>query len=657
MSEQLTGVKVSTRAAALLFLLPFAQGVAGQALSVRSPDGRTEIRVETEGQVAYSVWHDGAALLGPSVVSITLGEKGIPSSPLRVLKSEERPVSAMVRPVVRTKRAEIPDRFNELKLTLTDGLTIVFRAYDNGVAYRWATDQARELTVWSEQVNFSLDAQDIVFFAEEESFFSHNERRYVRYRPAEIYGQKMASLPALVAKPSGVKLWISEADLRDYAGLWLRGTAGPQLAGIFPGYPLEEKQTRDRDIRVTRRADYIARTLGPRAFPWRVIGIADRDADLLNNQLVYLLSQESSGDFSWVRPGKVPWDWWNAWRIYGVDFEAGINTATYKYYIDLAARHGLEYLILDEGWSKPDDLSAVNPDINMPELLDYARQKNVGVVLWVLWAALDKQFDAAFEQFARWGVKGLKVDFMQRDDQKMVNYYWRVAREAARRKMLVDFHGAYKPAGLERTFPNVVTREGVLGLEHNKWSENVTPEHDVTLPFIRMVAGPMDFTPGATRNARKDDFRAIFARPMSQGTRCHQLAMYVAYESPLQMLADSPSDYLREPEAMEFLGPVPTVWDETIPLDGRVGEFVVVARRAANGDWYIGAMTNWTPRELVLTLNFLEDGAYRMEVWEDGANAARVAKDFRKHASQVRKGDRVTLRMAPGGGWVARIRR
>jgi alpha-glucosidase len=656
MSKTKTRPATYARGILALACLLYAPVALAQQHSLRSPDGRTEIRIELRDKLSYSVWREGAVLLQPSAISLTLSEPRSPAVPLRILRKDERTVRTTVHPVVRTKRKEIPERFNELRLTLTGSLILTLRAYDDGVACRWSSSQTGEFTVMDEQVTFALDPQDIVFFAEEESFFSHNERRYMRYAPAEIGAEKMASLPALVAKPSGVKLWLSEANLRDYAGLWLGGTGTPQLAGLFPRYPLEEQQTRDRDIKVTKRASYIARTRGPRTFPWRVVGIADRDADLLNNQLVYLLSQESRGDFSWVRPGKVPWDWWNAWRVYGVDFDAGINTTTYKYYIDFAARYGLEYLILDEGWSKQDDLLSINPAINMPELLAYAREKKVGIVLWVLWTALDKQFDATLDQFERWGIKGLKVDFMQRDDQKMVNFYERVARAAARRKMLVDFHGAYKPSGLERTYPNVVTREGVLGLEHNKWSENVTPEHDLTLPFIRMVAGPMDYTPGAMRNARKEDFRPIFSRPMSQGTRCHQLAMYVVYESPLQMLADSPSDYLGEPEAMQFLGPVPTVWDETIPLDGRVGEFVAVARRAANGDWYVGALTNSSARDLTIELNFLPEGDYGMQVWEDGANAARVASDFRTRTVQVKKGDHVTIRMAPGGGWVAQIR-
>jgi alpha-glucosidase len=636
-----------------LLIAPIA---AAQSYSLRSPDGRTEVRIDTKEKITYSVLRDGQVLLTPSSISLTLEETSPAASPLTVLKKEERSAKETVRPVVRTKRKEIPNRFNELKLTLTNGFGLVFRAYDDGVAYRWLTEVAHEITVVNEEVTFGFDAQDTVLFAEEQGFVSHNERRYLRYRVVEIPPEKMASLPALVAKASGVKLWLSESNLRDYAGLWLRGTAGTSLVGILPAHPIEEQLVRDRNSNITKRAAYIAKTRAPRAFPWRVIGIADRDADLLNNQLVYLLADEAEGNFSWVRPGKVPWDWWNAWRIYGVDFEAGINTPTYKYYVDFAAKHGLEYLILDEGWSKPDDLLSVNPNLNLPELLAHAKQKNVAVVLWVLWSALDRQFETAFPLFERWGVKGLKVDFMQRDDQEMVNFYERVAKEAAQRKMVVDFHGAYKPTGLERTFPNLLTREGVLGLENSKWSDFVTPEHDVTLPFIRMVAGPMDYTPGALRNARKDDFRAVFSRPMSQGTRCHQLAMYVVFESPLQMLADSPSDYLREPEAMEFLGPVPAVWDETIPIDAVVGEYVVVARRAANGTWYIGAMTNWTPRELSLDLKFLSAGSYRMDTWEDGANAATVASDFKRHTRQVTKGDSLKFHMAPGGGWVARLR-
>ncbi|HKX84460.1 MAG TPA: glycoside hydrolase family 97 catalytic domain-containing protein, partial [Pyrinomonadaceae bacterium] len=456
----------------------------------------------------------------------------------------------------------------------------------------------------------------------------------------------------------GVRLWISEADLYDYAGMWLRGNNGKGVRAVFPNYPLKEEKSKDRNLKVTERAEYIAQTNGPRRFPWRVFGLAERDTDLLNNELVFLLSEDAQEDFSWVRPGKVAWDWWNANNIYGVDFKSGINTATYKYYIDFASKHGLEYIILDEGWSKTtEDLLAFNPEIDLPELFDHAKKKNVGIILWVLWLPLEKDMDRILDEYQKWGVKGIKVDFMQRDDQKLVHFYERTAREAAKRKLLVDFHGAYKPTGMKRKYPNVLTSEGVKGLEHNKWSKDITPEHDLTLPFTRMVAGPMDYTPGAMMNASEKEFQIIFNRPMSQGTRSHQLALYVIYESPLQMLADSPSNYLREPEAMRFLSVVPTIWNETIPLEAKIGEYMAVARQASNGDWYIGAINNWNEREFEIELSFLDDGNYEALIFQDGANSARVTSDFRILTNIVKNGDRLKVKMAPGGGFAAHLHR
>jgi alpha-glucosidase len=386
-----------------------------------------------------------------------------------------------------------------------------------------------------------------------------------------------------------------------------------------------------------------------------VLVIAEDDGDLIESEMVYKLSPENRiKDPSWIRPGKVAWDWWNANNIFGVDFRAGINTETYKYYIDFASRYGIEYIILDEGWSDTTDLFQVNPDIDLDELLEHARRKNVGVILWVVWKTLDDQLDEALDRFAEWGIKGIKVDFMQRDDQWMVNYYWKVAEAAARRKLLVDFHGSYKPAGLRRAYPNVLTREGVRGLEHVKWSEHPTPEHNLLLPFIRMLAGPMDYTPGAMINAQKNNFNAVFTRPMSLGTRCHQLAMYVVFESPLQMLADSPSHYLREEACVGFLAVVPTVWDETRVLDAKVGDYVLIARKSGE-EWYVGAMTDWSPRELTMDLSFLPEGDFTMEFFQDGPNADRYASDFEQGRKAVSRDSKIRIRLAPGGGWAARI--
>jgi len=352
----------------------------------------------------------------------------------------------------------------------------------------------------------------------------------------------------------------------------------------------------------------------------------------------------------------VAWDWWNDWNIHGVDnsFESGVNTETYKYYIDFASENGIEYIIMDEGWYVLGDLMNVVPEIDMEEIMAYAKEKNVGVILWVIWKTMEDQWAESFDQFEKWGVKGIKVDFMQRDDQWMVDYYWRVAEEAANRKMLVDFHGAYKPSGLRRTYPNVITREGVRGLEQTKWSELQTPTHNVTLPFIRMVAGPIDYTPGAMVNSTEKNFKASWSQPMSMGTRCHQLAMYVVYESPLQMLCDNPSNYKKEPQAMKFLSQVPVVWDATIVLSGEIADHILVARQKEN-KWYIGGMTNWDSKELELDLSFLGSGVYVMEIWKDGKNAHRYASDFAKEMKKVKSSDKMKIKLAPGGGWVAVI--
>ena len=469
----------------------------------------------------------------------------------------------------------------------------------------------------------------------------------------------MATLPAVVAPQVGPRVAIAEADVESYPGLWLRATGAAALAAAFPPYPLEEKAARDRDIKVVRAADYIAVTTGTRAYPWRVLGIAANDGDLITNALVYLLQRPSElVDTSWIKPGRVAWDWWNDRNLTGVDFKPGMNTQTYKFFVDFAARYGIEYIILDEGWYKTGNLLQVAPGLDMPALLAYARAKNVGVILWAVWKTLADQFEPALAQFQAWGIKGVKVDFMQRDDQPVIDFYHRVARELGKRKMLVDFHGGQRPALMTRTWPNIISTEGVMGLEHLKWSNTSDPEHNVTLPFTRMFIGPMDYTPGAMLNATRAQFKVVFKQPMSLGTRCHQLAMYVVYESPLQMLADSPTNYLREPETMEFLSAVPTVWDETRVLDARIADYVVVARRKGP-DWFVGAMTDWTPRELDVDLLVPAPSgpgvAWTMVAFADGADADKVASRYVRSSRAVTRATRLKIKLAPGGGWAARI--
>jgi alpha-glucosidase len=387
------------------------------------------------------------------------------------------------------------------------------------------------------------------------------------------------------------------------------------------------------------------------------MALASDDAELISNQMVFLLAPPLRIENpDWIKPGKVAWDWYNFNNIFGVDFRAGVNTETYKYYIDFASKYGIEYIILDEGWYELGNLLKQTPDMDVAEIIRYGKTKKVEVIPWVVWKTLEDQWDAAFDQFETWGVAGLKVDFMQRDDQEMVNYYWRVAEECAKRKLFVDFHGSYKPSGIRRAYPNVLTREGVRGLEQNKWSTYANPKMAVTIPFIRMLAGPLDYTPGAMLNATKENFAPVFNTPMSMGTRCHQLAMYVVYESPLQMLAESPSHYLREEECMKFLSVVPTVWDTTIVLQGKVGEYVAIARRSGEA-WYIGAMTNWDARELQLDLSFLPKGkTYDAVIYEDGINADRYAADYKMKEQKLASGQRLQVNLAPGGGWAAWVR-
>jgi alpha-glucosidase len=642
---------------ALLSVLPTmaTTAPAQSSYDLRSPDNRIEIRIRTVPAVRYDVLLKGRALLQDCTLSLDIDHQNLGAAP-KVRSAKKRSYDQTVEPPVHQKFARIRENYNELRLEMEGGYAVVFRAYNEGAAYRFETSlPQQQVKVYGEEVKFNFPGDSLVFYAQEDSMFSHNERKYLPQHLSQIPPEFIATMPAVADAGEGAKVAIAESDVEDYPGMWLHGTAGFGLVGTFPHYPLREKLEKDRDFRVVEVADYIAVTSGTRTFPWRLVGIVERDGDLLTNPLVWLLAKPSQlPDTSWIKPGKVAWDWWNYNNIYDVDFKAGINTQTYKYYIDFAAKYGLQYIILDEGWYKLGNVLEVVPEINMEELAAYAKEKNVGIILWVVWKSLDDQLIPALDQFAKWGVKGIKVDFMQRDDQKLINFYYKVCSETAKRKMLVDFHGGQKQITMTRTWPNMISGEGVRGMEWSKWSAESEPKHNVTLPFTRMFLGPMDYTPGAMRNATKTSFAPISQQPMAMGTRCHQLAMYVVFESPLQMLSDSPSNYMREPEAMGFLGPVPSVWDDTRVLDGRIAEYVLVARRNGN-DWYVGAMTDWTARELEVDFSFLPEGDFTMEAYQDGVNADRMASDYKRVKMRVSKNTKLKIKLAPGGGWAARI--
>ncbi len=640
----------------LLLLLCFSiiEKINAQEYYLYSPDSRLTLKISATENVKYSVSVNGKNIIAPSIIGCTTNF--LQNIPLKIIATKKGSVkNQTLYPIVRQKNSTITDNYNWQTITFSDQKTLECRVYNNGLAWRWVIERRGDYKVLDEQVNFQFWPTDAVWYPLEERFFSHNERTYKRWTIDSTIGQ-LASLPALV-DCNDAKVLITEADLFDYAGLWLKGDRNGLLRGVFPKYPKEKKLFRDRDEKVLSHEDFIAVQKDEHNLPWRVMMIAQNDADLLTNQLVYQLARPAVGDYSWVKTGKIAWDWWNFNNVYGVDFRAGVNTATYKYYIDFAAKQGLEYVVLDEGWSVTSDLLKVIPEIDMVELSNYAKQKKVDLILWCLSEPLDRQMEAALDQFAKWNIKGIKVDFMQRDDQQMVNFYERTAIAAAKRKILVDFHGAYKPTGMERTYPNCLSREGVYGMENSKWDtlKKIGPEHNVTIPFIRQAAGPMDYTPGAMQNSTEKDWFPNWASPSSLGTRCHQLGMYVVYECPLQNLADSPTNYNKEPSCMEFLSKVPVEWDTTIVLQAKVSDFIVIARKAKNGEWYVGAMTDWTPRELDLDLGILPKGNFTMHSWSDGINADRHAQDFKYKKETVNSATFMKLKLAPGGGFAARL--
>lgn len=621
--------------------------------TVNSPDSRITVNVETGTNTTYSVTFNGKVILNPSPISMTFDNGTVIGRNMEVKNVERFTQNQVLKPVVRQKSEQIIDHYNEMVLD-ADRYKLYFRVYNDGLAYRFHTDFPDSLKVLNEEVTYCFPEDYNTLFPEERSMLSAQQPLFKPMKLSEIGTDRFCSTPILIKVDENARIFISESDLESYPGMFLRKQGKNELAGKFAAVSLEDYKTDDRQIFPTKRADYIARVNGTRNYPWRAMIVAENDANLITNQLIYKLAPEAEGDYSWVRPGKIAWDWYNALILTGVDFKCGINNDTYKYYIDFASKYGIEYVVIDDGWSEAWDVTKTIPEINMEELVAYGKKKNVDLILWVSWAPFREKINEAFDKFSQWGIKGIKMDFMNRDDQEMVDFYYEVAKKAAARKMLVDFHGAYKPTGWLRTFPNVLTSEGVAGLENHKWGSFVTPKHNVTLPFTRMVAGPMDYTPGAMINFHEKDHKIWFNLPASVGTRCHQLGMYVVYESPLQMLADSPSNYYREPVCMEFLSQVPVVWDETRVLKASVGEYVIVARR--HGDtWYIGGMAGEKGQKFEIDLDFIK-GNKTLTYWEDGVNVDMNANDVARRVQKVKQGDRITITMYDGGGYAAVIK-
>jgi alpha-glucosidase len=657
--------KLFLSALLMLTVSAFAQ----KQYTLQSPDKDITVTIEAGEQLTYSVMHGNTCVLTPSPIGMKLADGTMLGTKPVVKSAKTRSVNQTL-PSPLYKKAEIPEVFNELTLTLEGNYKVIFRAYDAGVAYRFETDFDEFIRIENETADFNFDAdyQGLIPYVLRragqegdlisQQFYNSFENTYTRTNLSQMDPEKLAFLPLLVELKDGKKAVITEADLEDFPGLYLRNANGKYgLSAVHAPCPSREEQGGHNNLQyiVKQRKNYIARTDGKRAFPWRIVTISESDKELANNDLVYLLASPCRlDDISWIKPGKVAWDWWNAWNIYGVDFPAGINNDTYKYYIDFASQYGIEYVILDEGWAvnKLADLFQVVPEIDIKELVDYGAERNVGIVLWAGHAAINKDMEAVCKIYSEMGVKGFKVDFMDRDDQMIVDFYYRMAETAARHHLFIDFHGAYKPTGLNRTYPNVLNHEGVYGLEQAKWdNESDLVTNEVTIPFIRMLAGPLDYTQGAMKNANKNNFAAIYTEPMSQGTRCRQLAEYVIFESPFNMLCDSPSNYMKEEECTRFIASVPTTWDETVVLDGKVGEYLVIARRK-DFHWYVGAITNWEERDIEIDLGVLPNfGAKSGHIFRDGPNANRVAKDYVSETAQV-WGNKVKVHLAKGGGMV-----
>ena len=633
------------------------------SFEIKSSDGNITVNIEAGAKLQWSVQCSGKQIIAPSPVSLQLESGEILGDNVKILSPKTEKTDNIITPV-NYKKSEIPNQYNQLTINFKGDFGIVFRVFNEGVAYRFFAKRKGELIVKNEEANFNFTSDNKAFipymwdYRDGKIFNSSFEALYKEINISKFASDSLAFLPVLVDVGNNRKVVILEADLEEYPGMYLNiNQTHKGFMGVYAPYPLEAKLGGYGGINYipTKRADYIAKVSGTRDFPWRIVVISNHDKELLNNDMVQKLASPSRiTDISWIQPGQVAWDWWNDRNISHVDFKAGMNTPTYKYFIDFAAANKIKYIIIDGGWSEGLDLTKITADINLQEIIDYGRQKGVGVILWATWYAVTQQMDKVFPYYSAMGVKGFKIDFVDRDDQLAVASLYEIAKKAADNHLLVDYHGVFKPTGLQKTYPNVIGFEGVKGLENYKWATEDQPRYVVSIPFIRMMAGPMDYTPGAMRNSNKANYRPINSNPMSMGTRCQQLAMYVVFEAPLQMLSDNPTIYMREQECTDFITSVPLTFDETVPIDGKAGEYLALARRKGT-TWYVGAMTNWTERDLSLDFSFLGEGDFQAVFFKDGINADRDGTDYKKEEIKISSSTKLNIHLAPGGGWAARI--
>ena len=628
-----------------------------------SPDGTLKVEISAGNELAYQVMHGNDTILSHSNIGLVLENGTIVGKTPRITGERRRKIKDNIEsPFYRFK--EFVATGNELDLKLKGGFGIIFRAYNEGVAYRFYTTQSSDIIIKEDQAEFNFKEDYTAYLP-----YTTNDKKPMAMAYQNVYDitplskaqPKLAFLPVTVDCGS-VKLTLLESDLEAYPGMFVQSQQGKYgLKGVFAPYPAKTDfyPWRKQEY-VTETTDFISRSRGSRSYPWRVLAITEKDTDMPVNNLVYALASPNRiGDTSWIKTGKVAWDWWNDWNLKGVPFKAGINMDTYKYYIDFASRNGLEFIVLDEGWYAPKsgDMLTVIPELDLPELIAYGKSKGVEIVLWTVFNVLDSQLEAACKKYADMGIKGFKVDFLDRDDQTAVEMVYRIAEMTARYKLTLDLHGIYKPTGINRTYPHIINFESVFGMEEVKWTDikNNMPLYDVTFPYIRMMAGPVDYTPGVMRNATKADWRAMYYTPASMGTRCHQLAAYIVHDSPFTMLCDAPTNYLNEQECVDFIASLPVEVDSTFIASGELGKYIVTVRKK-DVNWYIGGMTNWDERDVQLDFSFLPEGmSYTAVLFKDGVNANKQAEDYRKETIRIDKDSRLTLHLASGGGFAMKL--
>ena len=666
----LTGISTTTYATSV-----------GKSWTAESPDKKTQIEVGTQNynMLTWRIEHNGVSVLEDSRINILID--GVfdvfTKGGLGKVTNRQQVRSKFATPFY--KKAEVKDEYNAMTISFKNGISVEFRVYDDGAAYRFLLDRKNMTEVTSEtaEFNFAEDYPAFIPYVNDnrggERYCYSFESYYDEQLLSKMFKDSLAITPLAVCLPDGLKAIVMDAGVEDYPGMFLKSNGKRGLTAEFAPYPLEQEIGGfDRlNLVPTKRADYIARLGGRRALPWRAVVITEKDVDILNCDIAQRLAPACRiSDTSWIKPGKVAWDWWNNTNISGVDFKSGMNTDTYLYYIDFAAKNKIEYIIIDEGWSGQESLTAdLSPEIDLSRLIAHGQEKGVGIILWSSWRNLIGSnplndisvTDAVMKHYADMGIKGFKVDFFDRDDQQVIASAYKIAESAAKYHLYLDYHGL-KPFGIQRAYPNIFNFEGVKGLENSKWEPRAgdgplhdQPHYDVTAPYLRMLAGPMDYTPGAMTNAMKNNFFGNNDHPMSQGTRVHQMAMYTTFEAPLQMMADSPTKYMQNQECTDFIAQVPTTFDETVALDGRMGEYTVIARRKGT-TWFVAAMTDWTPRDLTVDLSFLGEGRHHADIFADGVNALKDATDYKHTQQTVTRSDRLNIHLSSGGGWTAIIK-